>query len=506
MTAPTQLPGTSTPSDDDHPVLLRLTRQGTLSTHVKQAASWALASRVAAQLLQFVGVLVTARLLVPSDYGVYAVVYPIVGFAAIFTNLGLDSAVIHAKRLTEEVLSTAFWVNAVSGVGLTVLFCLLSVPIAELFREPQLVPLICLASLGYTVNCGIVQTALLERTLRFKQIAVIDTAAGVVSFAGIVVAAALGAGAFALVIGPLLGQVVTTLAVWSVVRWFPRSGYDHAVAKQLWSYSKGVTGFQAVSFWARNADNLLLARVVSQADLGNYNRAYNLMRMPVEQTIALMSRVLFPALARLRDDPARMGRAWLKAMQVAVMLTAPATLVVAVSAPATVEVLLGSRWLGMVTVLQLLSVAALPQVISSTSLGLLRATGDTGRLFRLGLFSACTTFLAMGIGLPWGTRGVATALLVKFLCDVPITVVICCRQTGLPQRTVYAALRGIVLACAGLVTVGVALRVSLPDDTWAWLLLLTQGTACLATYVAILFLVDRPALTTTLSVLKRRSL
>lgn len=464
-----------------------------LATGVRSGAKWMLGARLGAQVLQFAGVLITARLLVPSDYGKMAVVYPIIGFSVIFTNLGLNSAVIHARELSTRLLDTAFWLNALSGVVLTLLISGLSLPVSWLFHEPLLMPLICLASLDFTLHVAIVQAALLERMLRFRTVATIEALGALASFATIVLGAARGWGAFALVSGPLADTVVTVVGFSLVVRYRPRSGLDRDSARELWAHARGVTGFQAVSFWARNADNLLLAGVVSQAALGNYNRAYNLMRLPIDQTVAIMSRVMFPALARLRDDRPTLGRAWLRALSFATAVTAPVALLLAVSAPAAVHVLLGPRWLGMVPVLQLLALAALPQVISATSPGLLRATGATDLLFRLGLCLGGLSVVAMCLGLPWGTRGVATALLVKFCLDVPVVLHVCCEQAGLHWRDVAAATRGVALASAALLAVGLGLRVVLRSVA-PWEELVVQTAGCVGAYVAVLALVDRRAL------------
>ena len=464
-----------------------------LASGVRRGATWMLGARLSAQVLQFAGVLITARLLVPADYGKMAVVYPIIGFSIIFTNLGLGSALIHARELSDRLLATAFWLNALSGVAMTLLVAALSFPLSSLFSEPQLVPLLCLASTDFTLHVAVVQAALLERQLRFRTVAVIEVLGAVASFAAIVVGAALGWGAFALVSGPLADTLVTVTGFSLVVRYRPRGGIDRDSARQLWAHAKGVTGFQAVSFWARNADNLLLAGVVSQAALGNYNRAYNLMRLPIDQTVAIMSRVMFPALARLRDDQATLGRAWLRALSFATAITAPVALLLAVSAPSAVHVLLGPRWLDMVPVLELLALAALPQVISATSPGLLRATGQTGLLFRLGLCLGALSIVAMCLGLPWGTRGVATALLVKFCLDVPVVMHVCCQQAGLHWRDVVQTLRGVALASAALLAVGVLLRVLL-EDVAPWEELVAQALLCTAAYLAVLALVDRRAL------------
>lgn len=499
-------PGLSSLAEDapelQHPVVRRLQSGGQVGSEVRRAAKWAVVARVASQFLQFLGTIVTARLLDPSDYGKAAIIFPVTAFAAIFTTLGLGSAIVHARRVTESLLSTAFWLNAVAGLLVAGVVAGLSFPLAALFRVPELVPLLSLASLTFALNLSVVHTSLLERTFRFKQIAGIEVACTVLNIGTIIVTAALGAGAYALVYGPLVYAVSLTLAMWLGVRWVPRSKPSGRDLRELWSYTRGITGFSTLNFWSRNADNLLLARFVSQAELGLYSRAYNLMRLPVIQMNTMMSRVLFPALTRLRDDRRRLGQAWLRALSTAAVVTAPVTLGMAVAAPALVEVLFGERWLGMVPVLQILAVSALPQILTTTVAGLLRATGDTGLLFRLGVITASLSLVFIAAGLPWGTIGVATALLVKFFLDVPITFRPCMRQTHLRTRDLFRAMRGVLAACLSLAAVGILVRVRL-EDAPAWTVLLAQVAACSTVYLAVLFLVDRRALFEVRDILNR---
>ena len=498
----TQPPSTLEPVPAAVQRLTELGRLGDLGTGVRSGARWILAARVLAQFLQFAGVLVTARLLVPEDYGKMAVVYPIIGFAIIFTNLGLGSAVIHIEHLTERLLATAFWLNLLSGLGLTALVSALSFPVAAVFGEPLLVPLLCLASLTFVIQVAVVHNALLERALMFREIAIYETLGAFAMFVTMAGGAALGLGPFALVLGPLVEGVVSVSLRVAHVRWWPRTGLDRASARELWSHAKGVTGFNVVAYWGRNADNLLLAGVASQAALGNYNRAYRLMRLPVDQTIAMMSRVLYPALARLRTDEARLGDAWLRAVSATVVVTAPFALVLAVAAGPTVHVLLGPRWNGMVPLLELLALSAIPQVMISTAPGLMRATGSTRLLFRSGLLAAGLSVVAMLIGLPWGTEGVATALLVKFSLDVPWVLWLCAREARVDLSRVVVALRGVLLACGAALVVGYGLG-SLLHSAPQWQQLVLQVTTCGVVYVGTLYLADRPALRTALSLARR---
>lgn len=482
------------PPELQHPILLRLRTGVPIGAGVRQAAVWAAGARLLSQVLQFLSTIVTARLLVPDDYGKTAIIFPIVAFALILTNLGLSAAVIHASRVTEKLLSGAFWLNAATGVALTLLVSGLSFPLARFYGVPSLVPLLCLASLNFALNLRVVHTALLERTLRFKQIAAIETACTVLNIGSTVAAAVAGAGAYSLVLGPLVYTVSMTVVMWWSVRWVPRARPDRATLAYLWSFSRGITGFYFLNFWARNADNLALGRFVSQADLGLYSRAYNLMKLPVEQMNVMMSRVLFPALTRLRDEPERLGRAWSRALVAAATVTAPLTVGMAVAAPAMIEVLYGDRWLGIVPVLQLLALAALPQILTTTVAGLLRAAGEPDLLFRLGVITSAMSLVAIAVGLPWGTVGVAAALLVKFYLEVLVVLRTCLRLTRLRVGDLARMLRGIVAACLVLAGTGLTLRLLLSDRLAAWQVLLLQLGCCAAAYLLTLLTVDRAPL------------
>lgn len=486
-----------------HPTLVRLQNGANVGSAVRKGAAWATGSRVASQVVQFLGVVISARLLVPSDYGNTAVIAPLLAFAGLFANLGMASAVIHARRVTEELLSTAFWTNALAGVGLTGLLALLAVPLSRLFHNPELGPLLLLASILFTINLGIVHLSLLERTLRFKTIAFIETGSTTLAVIAIVVAASLGAGPYSLVWGPIVNMTSTTVCLWSTVRWRPRARPRVKAMREIWAHSRGVTGYNLLTFWSRNTDNLLLAGVVSLSALGNYNRAYTLMKLPIQQMETMMTRVMFPAMSRLRDDRPRLAKAWLRAITVASSLTAPVTLGLAVSAPAMVEVLFGQRWLGMVTVLQLLAVSALPQTLSTTTGGLLRAVGATDTLFRLSIITSSLTVIAIISGLPWGIVGVATALLAISYVEAFICLRQCLRALQLRWRDLRRALLGIWMSCLGLVATGIGVRLVASSSTPAWHVLIAQVLLCSITYIGVLSLVDR-RLVTPLVLLVRR--
>jgi PST family polysaccharide transporter len=443
------------------------------------------------QVFQFIVSIAMARLLLPRQFGQAALVYSVAAFAQIFTDLGLSAAVVHARHVTEELLSSAFWLNALTGLGLTILVSALAFPLSAVYGQPQLVGLLIVVSLSFTLSCGAAQLALLERSFNFARIAIIETVAAVIGIAAAPVAAVAGLGVYSLTVGPLLTAALLTAMLWATVRWRPRQWLDRTAVRELWTFSKGLVGFNAINYWSRNLDNLLLGGTVSSASLGEYNRSYNLMMIPVGQTGGVLMRVLYPALARMRDEPARMGRAWTRAVSAASgSFTLPIAVTMAATAPALVAVLYGPRWEGMVPVLQLLSLAAVPQIISSSVGGPYRAAGRTILLFRLGALSACSTVIAILAGLHWGITGVATAILVNSWLLVPITVMPLARMFRLRLKDL---LRPVIAGWAPAIALAageLAVRFLAPGDLAPWAVLLFQLACGGALYSVVMWRSD----------------
>ena len=148
-----------------------------------------------------------------------------------------------------------------------------------------------------------------------------------------------------------------------------------------------MTGSNILNFVARNADTVLLGRFAGAADLGLYSRSYTLMMAPLTQVTGVITRVLLPAFAEMQHDLPRLRRAWLMTIRASFALGLPVSLGVAVSAPAFVETLYGARWLGMATVLALLSASVPPQLIGRNLGPVYQAMGRTGLQFRITIWT-----------------------------------------------------------------------------------------------------------------------
>jgi O-antigen/teichoic acid export membrane protein len=481
-------------AEAEHPVLARLTSRRDLGTQVRAGFAWAGLFRIGFQILQFGSTLILARILLPLDYGLVTIVSSVTTFAGIFVDLGMTAAVIQAKRLTDELLATAFWLNLVMGVVLSVLVAALAYPLSLFYHQPRLFWLFVLAGLGFTLSESSVQSALLTRTMNFRSVGAIETGGGLVGLLVTIGCAVAGLGAVSLVLGTLVATLVVTVWYWLAVRWVPRCRPTRAGLRQLWRFGGGLTGFNIVNYWSRNTDNLLLGKFATPTDLGFYGRSYNLMLLPVTQLSSVVSQVLFPALAAISNDPPRLGRAWLRSVRVVWLLGVPVGLGIAASAPAMVRTLYGPTWAGMAAPLALLALSVPPQLVGSNLGPVFQAVGKTGLQFRIGLVTSGMSIAAVLIGLPWGIVGVAAALTIKSWVGLLLPAIPCLHIMDLRLVDLARSVGRIGVAGAAMF-LGVRLvPILLRTGSAASVVFLVQLSVGLVVYSGLILALERPLL------------
>jgi O-antigen/teichoic acid export membrane protein len=461
-------------AEAEHPAVAALLRDVSLGEGARQGAAWLGGARLAVQATQFVVSIITARLLFPSQFGEAAVAMAIMAFAQLFTDLGLAAAIVHARQVTTRLLTTAFWLNVGAGAGLGLLVAALAYPFSLLYGNPEILKLLLIASLNFLVTRGAVQTALLERTFNYRRLALVETTSQMAGIVLVPIAAVAGLGASSLVLGPLLGTILLSAGLWASVPWRPSGRPARSEVRQLWTFSRGLVAFNSVNYWSRNLDTLLLGRIVTSGQLGQYNRAFNLMMLPVQQISWVLARVLFPSLSRLRDEPRRLASAWLRGLEVAAGLSMPVTITFAAAAPALVAVLYGPRWTGTVPLLELLALSAVPQILAASTGAVYRALGLTDLLFKVGMGSTAIGMIAIIGGLHWGTRGVATGLLIAACVALPIVVGPLLRRLEVGFAELRRPLIGVLVPAAALGAGELAIRIGLAGRVSAFIELVLQ--------------------------------
>ena len=349
-----------------------------------------------------------ARMLTPSDYGLVAMVTAVTGLIGLLNDVGLSAATVQRERVSEEQVSTLFWVNATVGLGLMLVAAAAAPAVAWFYREPRLLTITLALGVGFLFGGLTVQhQALLTRQLRFGTLALIRIGSQIASIMVGLIMAHSGCGYWALVAMALVASLSQVCGVWLCCKWLPGKPVRYSGVRSMLAFGGNLTGFSLVNYFARNLDNILIGKVWGEGVLGLYARAYNLLLLPITQINNPIATVAIPGLSRLQGDPDGFRRFYLRAVWCVAVLTVPLAALLIITADELVLVLLGSKWIEAAEIFRLLAVSALLQPVLNTCGWLYNATGQTKRLFRWGIFSAGCTVCSFGVGLPYGARGVA---------------------------------------------------------------------------------------------------
>lgn len=419
--------------------------------------------------LQMLSVIVLARLLTPGEYGLIAMVAAIIGVADIFRDFGLSSAAIQAPTLSRVEQSNLFWVNTALG-GLLALLALAGAPLVAAFYGQ---PVLTLITMGLAVNfllngMATQYRADLNRRMRFRQLATADVTAPALGLAVAIALAAGGAGFWALVAQQVV-QVATMLVMVMIgARWLP-GWYKRAVSvRRFLAFGLRLAGSQLIGYIGNNTDTVALGLTVSPAQLGLYNRSYQLVMTPLGQIRGPLNSVAVPVLSRIQTDE-KAFQSYVARGQVAMGYTLVVGLaVVAAAAYPLIAVLLGAQWMEAAPILALLAVGAAFQTLSYVGYWVYVAKGLVDHLLHYTLFTTTFRVACVVTGAAFGLVGVAIAMAFVPLLLWPVSFWWLSRRAAVPIRKLWlGGLRVITFAAAVGAGTALAVLATSPWGTWA---------------------------------------
>ena len=446
------------------------------------AVRWTTVAAVARAALQLAQVAVLARLLAPEDYGLMAMVWVVTGFAAIFSDLGVNSAFIQCQSVTPEQRSSLFWLNVIVSVGLTVVVLAFSPLLARFFADERLTPLLRIAAPTFVIAAlGMQVRMAAEKALHFRPVVVVETSAAILGFATAVACAMAGIGVYALVFGALMTALVQTAFFWMVLArgWRPMFRLQVSEVRPFIGFGGALVANNIVNYINGTVDLLLGGRLLTAAALGMYSLPRNLVLQLQAVINPIITRVGFPLIAQVQNDIPKVRSIYLQTLNMTASTNAPLYLGIAFFAPEIVAVMFGERWAGTVEVMRILTlwgfVRSTGNPLGSLLLGMGRA--DLSLKWNLGLLCFMPPVLWLAsrfgtIGLAWALFAVQCVLfipgwffLVRPLCEARLLeylgvtlnpFLLACAAIG-PAYWLSGCIENTVLRLALAVTVAVPL-------------------------------------------------
>jgi len=405
------------------------TRLGNMSSLKKLAVRgmvWTIAGYGTSQILRLGSNLILTRLLFPELFGLMTLVNIFITGLHLFSDIGVGPSIIQNKRGDDPVfLNTAWTLQVIRSFSIWLCCVLIAWPVANFYDMPQLLWLIPLVGLNTIIN-GFNSTALytLNRHMAIAQLAIFELGGQIISLAVMLVWAWFSPTIWALVVGGLTSAVVQMIWTHQLIPGSSnRFTWNQKAAKEIFSFGKWIFLSTAITFFAEQADRLILGKLLSLEMLGVYGIAFMLADLPRSVTLALSGKVIFPAVSKLADLPRESIRAKLLQNRKPILLALAFCLTILVSfGDLLIKVLYDDRYIDAAWMVPLLALGIWPRMLCNTNEPSLFAIGKpqytTGGNF--------TRFLCTSVGvlLGFSLMGVAGAIIAVALNDLCYYVIV----------------------------------------------------------------------------------
>jgi PST family polysaccharide transporter len=414
----------------------------------------------------WLSMIVAARLLAPGDFGLVGMAQVFLGLVAMLSEFGLATAIIAQPSLDDEQVGQLNSMALLLGTGAVAVTCLVAKPLELFFAVPELPMVVVVTSSVFVISAlRAVPGALLQKELKFRYIALAESAqamAGAVTMVGLAV---WGFRYWALVLAPIVGNLVgTTLVLVGRPCGFlaPRIGRLSGI---LTDSRRLLTS--RLSWWVQtNMDLIIIGRVLGKALLGSYTLAMSIASLPVEKITSLVSQVSPPFIAAAQSDPRATRRLLLVLTGVLAVVVFPAAAGLTLVADEFVLVAMGAKWTEAILPLQLLSVLAAGRSVISVLATVVLLTGGIRFSMYMAIIEAFVMTAIFYGASHFGISGIAAASLLAYpflrtpFCWVAFRQL----DVSLLQylNALWPALRATGFMVGGVMTLGLLLPPAVP--------------------------------------------
>lgn len=384
---------------------------------------------------QLINLIVLARLLGPSEFGLVAMVLSVYGLGEVVRDFGLSTASLQAKEITKAQVSNLFWLNLCLGCSLAGIAYYLADSLAVFFDRNELVDIGHLMCLMFIFNGISAQyKAQLNRKLKFLQMTMADVAG---AYGGVLAGmffAYYGFGYWAIVVQQLTQFFIQMVLYVYFGKWLPNLPDLNAPMKHFFTFGWNLMAAQILNYLTRSFPSILIGNKFGAVSLGLYDRAFQILMLPLNQLNAPSSSVAIPILSRLNhEDEIKYNKFIVFGQNVMVHIVVFFLALAATQTENLVIKILGDEWVGLVPVFRYLSLSGVFLALSYACYWIFVSKGITHSIMTLTLVSKPILIIITALGSFWGVEGVALfysiGLMVNWLIGIYWV-----RNTGVPIK------------------------------------------------------------------------
>jgi len=452
------------------------------------------------KFLNIASIIVLARLLAPSDFGLIALANILIGALNTFSNLGLRQALIATYDDKIKASFHTFVATLAMGIVLSVGMFSLADVYASLYDHSSLAA-VCrwMAPIVLIGALVIVPDALLVREMMFGRRVLPSIVA---TLSGITVSVSMayaGYGVWSLVFGALTVPLIRLIGIALVCpewQWLRLHKWNAGIMGRLIKFGIPNMSTGVVRYFYNNLDFFTIGKALGTHQLGFYTQGFNLSNLVVTNVSSMVNSVLLPSYRKIGEDKERLASAYLNSFQMVTVITIPFAMGIFVIAPDVVIVLLGEKWRDAIPILEIFAFMSLIRPLSGTTSPVFLSLGFPEYNLRTALIQAGALAVLVLPFVRWGIAGVASAVVITFAIGFVHNIYLVCYKTGLSiqpydiiRQTFPSLAAGIIMV---IIIAGLKLFVTHMFSREPGIMsLLTLILAGACTYVISLYYIER---------------
>lgn len=375
---------------------------------------WKFAERMSAQLVSFILSMVLARILMPEDYGVVAILLIFINIANVFVTQGFSTSLIQKKDSDELDFSTMFYCSLLCSLILYLLLFATAPFIADFYGNDILEWTLRILALKLPItSLNSIQQAYVSRHMIFRKF-FYSSLIGTVASAVVGIGMALdGFGSWALVAQYLVNSSINTLTLFFIVPWRPHLLFSFERAKELMNYGWKVTLAELVSTGYTQLRSLIIGKQYTSTDLAYYNKGDQIPSLVVNNINASISTVLLPAMSAKQNATAELKAMTKKSMRLSAYVIFPMMGGLVLVADDLICLMLTEKWRPCVIFLQLACIAYALIPISTSNLQAIKAMGRSDLFLKMEILKKGVGILLVVLSMKYGTIAIAISAVVS---------------------------------------------------------------------------------------------
>ena len=440
---------------------------GELRNKVASGVAWSLSEKVGTILLQMVVSIVVARLLMPDDVGVMALMTFFTSLALVVVDSGFSQMLIRKSDPDPCDYKSVFLFNIVVSWVVYLLLVALFPWVAAFYEQPVLARIAPVLFLLIPVNAlGSIQNTLFTRQFRFALLSKITFFSSLVSGALAVTMALAGCGVWSLV-----GQRLSSIAVRSALLWF-FSGWRPCRAvrastkplREMAPYSLRLMSSDLVAAIYNKVAQLFIGKIYSTDLLGYFYQAQKLEELPVTSTVQSVQGVTFPAFSKLASRPEKLAESYRQVVMIVAFLMFPAMAGLSAVAPDLFALLLGDRWMPTVPYFEVVCLSGIFYTVGLVASNVLKAQCRGPLIVRLEIVKKILMTVVFAVTIPHSVMAVVWGLVVIAACEMAVNFGAARRFTTLSIRRILVTLLPVALVSAAMYAAVRATALWLPGN------------------------------------------